>query len=160
MTKVLQDSVDIRAPYEAVRDFFFHLDETFVSWSPDHREFERVSGGMGVGDTVRFRETVAGVDYDVTGKILELEDDGGRFFIKFHSKYAWISFEGRTNPDGTVRFTHIESFGKEGGVGARIINWLIFSVLGRKKANWDLILRDMVEDNRLLKERLEGEQRA
>ena len=62
MTKVLQDSVDIRAPYEAVRDFFFHLDETFVSWSPDHREFERVSGGMGVGDTVRFRETVAGVD--------------------------------------------------------------------------------------------------
>jgi hypothetical protein len=52
-------------------------------------------------------------------------------------------------------FTHIESFGLETPIIGNIINFIIFRVLARKKANWDLISQDMKEDNVNLKRILE-----
>jgi hypothetical protein len=52
-------------------------------------------------------------------------------------------------------FTHIETFGSKKPVIGGFLNFLLFKVLARKKANWDLILNDMKEDNENLKKILE-----
>ncbi len=53
------------------------------------------------------------------------------------------------------RFTHIEEFGKPDTFFGKFINWLLFNVIAKKKANWQLIADDMKEDNMYLKQILE-----
>lgn len=89
-----------------------------------------------------------GLDYDVTETIIESDRDKDHFRISFESdqKTAIITFEGKRTPEG-CSFTHTESFGMQTPVIGPIMNFLIFRVFYKKKANWDLIRDDMKLDN-------------
>ena len=148
---VLKEQADIPAPYEKLEAWLDGFEEEFVKWSPYHIECELFDGGCKVGDRVRFREIVMNLDYDVTGTIIESERDENHFRIVFRSdkKTAFITFEGMRTKEG-CRFSHTESFGLTTPIVGAILNFLIFKVLYRKKANWQLIQEDMILDNRYL----------
>lgn len=148
---VLKEQVDIPAPYEKLEGWLDGFEEEFVKWSPYHIECELFDGGCKVGDRVRFREIVMNLDYDVTGTIIESERDENHFRIVFRSdkKTAFITFEGMRTKEG-CRFSHTESFGLTTPIVGAILNFLIFKVLYRKKANWQLIQEDMILDNKYL----------
>lgn len=46
---------------------------------------ELLSGGIQIGDKVRFYEIVIGMDYDVTGTIIRAERDKDHFSFTFES---------------------------------------------------------------------------
>ena len=54
-----------------------------------------------------------------------------------------IIFEGERVSEG-CRFTHTEAFGMMTPIISPVMNFLIFKVFFRKKANWQLIEDDMV----------------
>ena len=92
-----------------------------------------------------------GLDYDVTGTITECYQDENSFRIVFRSdkKTAFIIFEGKRTETG-CSFSHTESFGFTTPLVGDIINFLIFKVFFKKKANWQLIRDDMILDNKYL----------
>ena len=152
----LEDSINISVPLSELYAWLQKLDENFEKWSPYHEYFKKVSGDFEPGDEIQFKELVMGVPYDVTGIIRKHEKEEDRFEIMFESMSGWahIHFIGETTPTG-CKFTHIEEFGKPDTVWGRFVNWLLFKVLFRKKANWQLIKDDMKEDNMYLKQILE-----
>ena len=81
----------------------------------------------------------------------ECEQDKNHFRIVFRSdkKTAFITFEGKRTKTG-CHFSHTEAFGMTTPVIGAIMNFLIFKVFFRKKANWQLIRDDMILDNRYL----------
>ena len=91
------------------------------------------------------------LDYNVTGTITECSQDKDSFRIVFRSdkKTAFIIFEGWRTKTG-CRFSHTEAFGMTTPIIGPVMNFLIFKVFFRKKANWQLIRDDMVLDNRYL----------
>ena len=143
----LCEKKDIPAPFEKLTAWADNFETEFVKWSPYHLECE-MPDGIREGARVRFREIVAGLDYDVSGKIVACERSEDAFSFTFVSdkKSAKIVFEGERTPSG-CRFTHTESFGLMKPVIGPVVNFLIFKVFHRKKANWQLIRDDMVLDN-------------
>lgn len=152
----LTETTEIAAPFEKLEWWVDHFEEEFVKWSPLHLECELLSGGIQAGDKVRFHEIVMGMDYDVTGTIIRAERDKDHFSFAFESdkKTAVISFEGERTDTG-CRFCHTESFGVQAPVIGPVVNFLIFKILYRKKANWQLIRDDMILDNQYLTDILE-----
>ena len=144
----LVEHIDINAPFERLLDWADNFEEEFVRWSPLHLECQLFNKGIKKGDRVRFHEIVMGMDYDVAGTIVESEFDSEHFKVCFESdkKTAVITFEGKRTETGCL-FTHTESFGMQTPVIGPIMNFLIFKVLYRKKANWELIRDDMKLDN-------------
>ena len=122
-----------------------------MKWSPYHIECNLYNGNYNAGSKIRFREIVMGLDYDVTGTITECKQDENHFRIVFRSdkKTAFITFEGKRTKTG-CHFSHTEAFGMTTPVIGAIMNFLIFKVFFRKKANWQLIRDDMILDNRYL----------
>ncbi|MGP1587903.1 MAG: SRPBCC family protein [Treponemataceae bacterium] len=155
---VLKEQIDIPAPFEKLCQWADNFETEFVKWSPYHLECELFDGGVKKGDRVRFYEIVMGLDYDVTGTIVESERDNDRFRFVFETakRMAIITFEGMRTEQG-CRFSHTEAFGLQTPVIGTIINFLIFNVIFRKKANWQLIRDDMILDNRLLSDILTKE---
>ena len=149
----LTEHADIPAPYEKLEAWVDHFQEEFVKWSPYHIECELYDGGYQVGNRIRFREIVMNLDYNVTGTVTECEQDKDYFRVVFQSdkKTAFITFEGKRTETG-CRFSHTESFGMTTPVIGPIMNFLIFKVFFKKKANWQLIRDDMILDNRYLTE--------
>ncbi len=147
----LTEKVDITAPYERLETWIDHFEKEFVRWSPYHIECELYDGGYQVGNRIRFREIVMNLDYNVTGMITEYERDRDHFRVVFQSdkKTAFIIFEGKRTETGCL-FSHTEEFGIKTPVIGPVMNFLIFKVLFRKKANWQLIRDDMILDNRYL----------
>ena len=148
---VLEEQIDIAAPFEKLCQWADHFEEEFVKWSPYHRECQLLDGGINTGDRVRFREIVMGIDYDVTGTITESEESADHFRYVFLSdqKFAVIIFEGRRTEEGCC-FSHTEEFGMRTPIIGPILNFLVFKVIARKKANWNLVREDMILDNNLL----------
>lgn len=149
----LHESIEIPAPFERLVAWTENFEEEFVKWSPYHLECELLSGGIAKGDRVRFYEIVMGLDYDVTGTITRSEKSPDHFLFSFLSdkKNAVITFEGRRTEKGCV-FSHTEAFGLTTPVIGPILNFIVFKILYRKKANWQLIRDDMILDNKLLYE--------
>lgn len=147
----LQEQIDIEAPFERLLWWVDHFEREFVRWSPYHLACQLLTGGIDVGDKVRFREIVMGFDYDVTGIIVRSERDNDRFRFDFESdrKMAVITFEGWRTGQG-CRFCHTEAFGMQAPVIGPLVDSLIFKVLFREKCDWQLIRDDMILDNRLL----------
>ena len=145
---ILKESVNIPAPFEKLDAWVDNFEEEFVKWSPLHLECQLFDKGVNKGDRVRFFEIVMGLDYDVTGTIIESKRDEHHFRISFESdkKTAIITFEGQRTPKG-CSFSHTESFGMQTPVIGPIMNFLIFKVFYKKRANWDLIRDDMKLDN-------------
>ena len=154
----LKDSIEISVPLNALYDWLKALDENFVKWSPYHEYFNKTTGEFNIGDEIEFKELVMGVPYDIKGIIQKHENKEDRFEIMFESMSGWahIYFIGEATDFG-CRFIHIEEFGRADTLWGRFVNWLLFKVLFRKKANWQLIKDDMVEDNMYLKQILETE---
>lgn len=152
----LKDSIDISVPLSELYNWLQNLEDNFVKWSPHHEYFKKITGKFNVGDKIQFKELVMGVPYDITGIIQRHRKEDARFEIMFESMSGWahIYFIGESTGAG-CRFTHIEEFGKPDTLWGRFINWLLFKVLFKKKANWQLIKDDMAEDNRYLKQILE-----
>ena len=149
----LTESVNIPAPYEKLESWALNFREEFVKWSPYHIECDMYDGGYQFGNRIRFREIVMKLDYNVTGTITECIQDKDHFRIVFQSdsKTAFITFEGKRTETG-CRFSHTEAFGMTKPVIGPILNFLIFKVFFRKKANWQLIRDDMILDNQYLTE--------
>jgi hypothetical protein len=133
------------------------LDENFTKWHPNHTKFEKVTGGTDVGDIIYFEERVGGILYKIKGQITKKEknDNGFRLDFRTMSGLGQIAFIAKATEGGCV-FTHIERFGLETPVIGGIVNFLIFNLLARKKANWNIILQDMKEDNENLRKIMEG----
>lgn len=148
---VLTEQIEIPAFYEKMEAWAANFEEEFVKWSPYHIECNLYNGNYHAGSKVRFREIVMGLDYDVTGTITECEQDENHFRIVFQSnkKTAFITFEGKRTETG-CHFSHTEAFGMTTPVIGAIMNFLIFKVFFRKKANWQLVRDDMILDNRYL----------
>ncbi len=149
----LTEKVEIAAPYERLEAWVDHFEEEFVRWSPYHIECEFYDGGCQVGNRIRFREIVMNLDYNVTGTIKECERDKDHFRIVFQSdkKTAFIIFEGSRTKAGCL-FSHTEEFGMTAPLIGPVMNFLIFKVFYRRKADWKLIRDDMILDNRYLTE--------
>ncbi len=149
----LHEAIDIPAPFEKLVTWSENFEEEFVKWSPYHLECNLYDKSLAVGSKVRFYEIVAGLDYDVTGTIIESEADADHFRYVFlsNSKGAVITFAGRRTSDG-CRFSHTEEFGLRTPVIGPLLNFLIFKVIARKKANWNLVRSDMILDNELLRD--------
>lgn len=149
----LTERVDIPAPYEKLEAWVNNFQEEFVKWSPYHIECDLYDGGYQVGNRIRFREIVMNLDYNVTGTVTECDKDKNHFRIVFQSdkKTAFITFEGKRTEKGCC-FSHTEAFGMTTPVLGPIMNFLIFKVFFKKKANWQLIRDDMILDNRYLTE--------
>ena len=149
----LTEQIEIPASYEKMEAWTANFEKEFVKWSPYHIECNLYDGNYHAGSKIRFREIVMGLDYDVTGTITECEQDENHFRIVFQSdkKTAFITFEGKRTETG-CHFSHTEAFGMTTPVIGAIMNFLIFKVFFRKKANWQLIRDDMILDNRYLYE--------
>ena len=106
---VLNEQIDICAPYEKLAFWVSNFEEEFVKWSPYHIECELFNGGHNVGDRIRFREIVMNLDYNVTGTIIESEEDENHFRFVFQSdkKTAFITFEGKRTEEG-CHFSHTD----------------------------------------------------
>ncbi len=152
----LTDSIDLSASLDELYRWFLELDKNFVRWSPYHEYFTKLTGGFEVGDQVRFKELVMGVPYDISGviRLREKTEDGFRIMFETMSGLAHIYFIGEKTESG-CRFTHVEEFGKPDTFFGKIFNWILFEVLAKKRANWQLIKDDMAEDNAYLKQILE-----
>ena len=148
---ILNEQIDIKAPYERMEAWANNFEEEFVKWSPYHTECELYDGGYQKGMKVRFREIVGGLDYNVTGHITECEQDSNHFRIVFQStkKTAFITFEGKRTESG-CHFSHTEAFGLTMPVIGPILEFLTFKILYRKWCNWELIREDMILDNKYL----------
>ena len=154
---LLKDSIEIKTTIDSVYQWFLNLNENFVRWdSVHHTDFQLLSGGTEVGDKIYFEEIVDGVKYAIKGKIIEKTKSDDRFVFAFKTSSGMgrIYFIGEKQ-DNKVRFTHVEKFGLKTPVIGNVVNFLLFKVIARKKANWDLILNDMKEDNVRLKELME-----
>ncbi len=149
----LTERVNISAPYEKLESWILNFREEFVKWSPYHIECDMYDGGYQVGNRIRFREIVMNLDYNVTGIITECDQDKDHFRIIFQSvkKTALIIFEGQRTETGCW-FSHTEKFGLMTPVFGPVMNFLLFKILFRKKADWQLIRDDMILDNRYLTE--------
>ena len=66
-----------------------------------------------------------------------------------------IIFEGERTDSG-CRFTHTESFGMQTPIIGPVMTFLIFKVLYKKKADWQLVRDDMILDNLYLSAILTG----
>lgn len=64
---ILNEQIDIQAPYEKMEAWAANFEEEFVKWSPYYIERNLYNGTYQVGSKIRFREIVMELDYDVTG---------------------------------------------------------------------------------------------
>ncbi|NCC99091.1 MAG: SRPBCC family protein [Bacteroidia bacterium] len=152
----LKDSIEIRTSVNSLYKWFLKLDDNFVKWHPNHKAFNFLSGGTEVGDKIYFEEKVNGVLYAIKGEIVDHTKTTDTFSVGFKTSagLGHIYFLGNKTDTGCV-FTHIERFGLSTPIIGNVINFLLFKVLARKKANWDLILTDMRNDNKNLKKIME-----
>ncbi len=152
----LKDSIEINTSLDNLYDWINNLDEHFIDWSPYHTEFKKLTGGLEVNDILQFTEVVDNTPYNIKVKILKKEKTDNDFIVYMQTtvKLANIIFMGEKTKTG-CKFTHIEEFGLKDTPFGKIGNWLLFEVIAKKQANWDLILGDMKEDNLYLKNYLE-----
>lgn len=152
----LTERIQIAAPFEALSAWVDHFEEEFVRWSPYHLECQLLSGGIKAGDRIRFYEIVMGMDYDVTGTIQDAERDEDHFRFTFLSdtRTARITFSGGRAPNGCF-FEHTEEFGLNLPLIGAVVNFILFQIIYRRKADWQIIRDDMIMDNRYLAEILE-----
>ena len=92
----LVESVELPIPFEKLTAWAENFAEEFAKWSPYHLERELLTGGIQIGDRVRFYKIVMEVDYDVCGTIVESLRTEDRFKFSFLSdkKTVRVAFEG------------------------------------------------------------------
>ncbi|WP_337537853.1 hypothetical protein [Suilimivivens sp.] len=104
---ILTEQIEIPASHEKMEAWIANFEEEFVKWSLYHIECNLYNGNYQVGNKIRFREIVMGLDYDVTGTITECEQDEIHCRIVFRSdkKTAFITFEGKKTKQDVIFLT-------------------------------------------------------
>ncbi len=156
---ILTDSIQIDNPPEIVFDWFMNLDKNFTKWHQNHTKFTKLTGGMNVGDKISFEEKISGKWFKFNLNITKIEKDNNGWIIEAQTPpFAKLLFEARKIDDGCV-FTHTETFGiiksKNPFVQKIIISCLRFIL--NPFYRFDLIQKDIIEDNINLKRILENE---
>ena len=59
----LKESIEIETSLEELYIWFMDLEENFTKWHPNHKRFERLTGGDEVGDIIYFEQCVSGIWY-------------------------------------------------------------------------------------------------
>jgi len=48
----LEDSIQIETTPDKIYNWIMNIDKHFVEWHPNHKKFEKVTGGMDEGDII------------------------------------------------------------------------------------------------------------
>ena len=152
----LEDSIEIKTTPSKLLAWFMDLDRHFTEWHPNHTKFEKVTGGMEVGDIIRFEERIKGKWFKFNFTITEKNITDRGWTIETRAPYSKIIFIAEQKDDLTI-FTHREQFGLFTSDNALIRKLLapIFRFLTNPKFRYDLIENDIREDNVNLKQIME-----
>jgi hypothetical protein len=108
---ILEDSIEIRTTPERILDWFEHLNRNFVLWNQNHKRFVKITGGMEVGDVVRFEQRISGKWYKYNLRICRKEISGTGWTIEAKTSFiAQLTFITEKTGDVCI-FKHVESFG-------------------------------------------------
>ena len=154
----LKDSIEIKTTPEKIFDWFKNLNKHFTKWSPCHKKFVKLTGGMDVGDIVYYEQCCEGEWYRVKNKITKIEqrEQGWEIDYECLFPYSLLGIKGAfvgEKKGEACNFIAIEYFGFKVPVIGTLIDYLmkLFNPLIR----FDIIERDMAEDGKRLKEILE-----
>jgi len=152
----LQDSIEINTTPEKILNWFQNLDKHFTDWHPNHTKFEKITGGMDEGDIIRFEECIDGKWFKFNFKIHKIDKTKNGWRAEFKAPMATIIFKVEEKKN-TCIFSHIETFGFIKSQNPFICNVIapIFRKLLNPKYRFDLIEKDIIEDNINLKRILE-----
>jgi hypothetical protein len=152
------DSIQINIPPEKVFDWFLNMDKNFVNWHPNHTKYTLLSGDMNVGDTIHFEEKIDDKWFKFNVKITKIQKSQTDWIIEIQTPpFATLAFSPKECTNGCV-FTHTETYGFIKSKNP-FINIYIIPCL-KKVLNpvyrFDLIEKDIVEDNKRLRQILEN----
>ena len=137
----LKDSIEIKTTPKRIFDWFKNMDKHFTEWHPNHKKFEKVTGGTDEGDIVYFEERVDGKWYRARCKITKIERRERDWRIELKTKGALLSFITEAKEDICI-FTHIESFGFKTPIIGSLIDFLILKIF-HSRFRLDLVRKDM-----------------
>jgi hypothetical protein len=135
-----------------------NLDKHFTKWHPNHTKFVKITGGMDVGDVVRFEEKIDGKWFKFNVKITKIEKTANGWRIEVKTPpFATLIFKTERDGDGCV-FTHTEFFGlfKSKNLFAQKFIYSLLRKILNPIYRFDLIEKDIIEDNINLKKILEN----
>jgi len=153
----LEHSIVINCTPDGLFDWFMNLDKNFTKWNTNHKKFVKFTGGMELGDKVYFEQCISGKWFKNKVTISAINKGKNGWTIEAVTppffKLEFIC----EDADNKCLFTHIESFGF---IVSKIAIFQKFLVpLLRKLLNpfyrFDLIQKDIIDDNIKLKEIME-----
>lgn len=155
---ILEDSIEIKTTPEELFNWFKNLDKHFVKWHPNHTKFVKITGGMDEGDEAYFEECIDGKWFKFKFKIVKLEKTKKGWIAEMKRPFATIVFNAEVKGKNECIFTHIESFGiiKSKNPFIMRVSAAIFRKLFNSKYRFDLIKKDIIEDNINLKQMMEN----
>ena len=156
----LEHTIAINCTPDRLFDWFMNLDRNFTKWNTNHKKFVKVTGGMQVGDKVYFEQCISGKWFKNKVTISAINKSENRWTIEAVTPpFAKLEFSCEVKGNQCL-FTHTESFGFIKSQKSFAQNVLI-PVL-RKLLNpiyrFDLIAKDIVEDNLKLKQIMEHDE--
>lgn len=154
---ILEDSIEIKTTPEELLNWFKNLDKYFVKWHPNHTNFVKLTGGMDEGDEAYFEECIDGKWFKFKFKIVELEKTKKGWIAVMKRPFATIIFSAEAKGENECIFTHIESFGiiKSTNPTTLRVSDAIFRKFFNSIYRFDLIEKDIIEDNTNLKQMME-----
>jgi len=153
-----EHSIAINCTPDRLFDWFINLDKNFTKWNTNHKKFVKVTGGMEVGDKVYFEQCIRGKWFKNKVTISAInKSENGWTIEALNPPFAKLEFVSEVKENKCL-FTHTESFGFIKSKNAVAQKFLIPFL--RKLLNpfyrFDLIEKDIIEDNFKLKLIMEG----
>jgi hypothetical protein len=153
----LEHSITINCTPDRLFDWFMNLDRNFTKWNTNHKKFVKVTGGMKVGDQVYFEQCISGKWFKNKVTISAInKSENGWTIEAVTPPLAKLEFICEAKENKCV-FTHIESFGfikSKKAIAQKILVPLLRKLLN-PFYRFDLIQKDIIEDNFKLKEIME-----
>jgi len=154
----LQHSIEINTTVEKLYDWFMNLDKNFTKWHPNHTKFVKLTGGFNDGDVIRFEEKIDEKWFKFNFKIAKIERSENGWSVEAKAPGCTIILKAEKKGDKAV-FSHIETFGlikSQNPFIRKIVVPFIFKMIN-PIYRFDLIEKDIIEDNFRLKEIFESE---
>jgi hypothetical protein len=153
----LEHSILINCTLDQLFNWFINLDKNFIKWNTNHKKFVKVTGGMEVGDKVYFEQCISGKWFKNKVTISAVnKSENGWTIEAITPPFAKLEFICEETENKCL-FTHIESFGfiKSKKVVAQKFLIPLLKKLLNPFYRFDLIQKDIIEDNIKLKEIME-----
>jgi hypothetical protein len=153
----LEHTIEINCNPDSLFEWFINLDKNFTIWNTNHKKFVKVTGGTHVGDKVYFEQCISGkwLENKVTISTINKNENGWKIEA-VTPPFARLEFTCEVKENRCL-FTHSESFGFIKSKKAFVQNFLIplLMKLLNPFYRFDLIQKDIIEDNYKLKEIIE-----